>query len=42
MYLESDGDVYRRYGYDFQYYHGAPMDEEAMNALVGRLYGWTD
>ena len=43
MYLEYlMGDVYRRYGYDFQYYDGAPMDEEAMNALVGRLHGCTD
>lgn len=43
VYLEYlMGDVYRRYGYDFQYYDGAPMDEEAMNALVGRLHGCTD
>ena len=43
VYLEYlMGDVYRRYGYDFQYYDGAPMDEEAMNALVGSLHGCTD
>ena len=43
VYLEYlMGDVDRRYGDDFQYYDGAPMDEEAMNALVGRLHGCTD
>ncbi len=43
MYLEYlMGDVYRRYGYDFQYYDGAPMDEAAMDALIGQLHGCTD
>ena len=43
VYLEYlMGDVYRRYGYDSQCYDGAPMDEEAMNALVGKLHGCTD
>ena len=43
VYLEYlMGDVYRRYGYDFQYYDGAPMDEAAMDALIGQLHGCTD
>ncbi len=43
VYLEYlMGDVYRRYGYDFQYYDGSPMDQEKMNDLLGRLHGHTD
>ena len=43
VYLEYlMGDVYQRYGYDFQYYDGAPMDEAAMDALIGQLHGCTD
>ena len=34
--------MYRRYGYDFQYYDGSPMDQEKMNDLLGRLHGHTD
>lgn len=35
-------DVYQRYGYDFQYYDGSPMDEEKMNDLIERMHGCTD
>ena len=35
-------DVYQRYGYDFQYYDGSPMDEEQMNDLIERMHGCTD
>ena len=43
VYLEYlMGDVYRRYGYDFQCYDGSPMDKEKMDDLLGRLHGHTD
>lgn len=35
-------DVYQRYGYDFQYYDGSPMDEERMSDLIAHLHGHTD
>lgn len=35
-------DVYQRYGYNFQYYDGSPMDEERMSDLIAHLHGHTD
>ena len=35
-------DVYQRYGYDFQYYDGSPMNEEQINNLIERMHGCTD